>query len=119
MNFKEFFTEEEGISLWLDDERDPNDSSIQEDFGARPGMIWVKTVPAAKEILKTGKVTYISFDNDLGQPEEGRHLANWIEEEAYYGRLPKILWMVHSKNMSAVKQIIMAMKNADKFWNQA
>ena len=107
--------ENKGIELWLDDERDPNDPFIQEEFHARPGMIWVKTVPEAKEILKQGNVSYISFDNDLAQPEEGKDLAKWIEEEAYYNRLKPMQWTVHSQNVIGQKHIIMAMKNADKF----
>lgn len=35
------------MKVWLDDERDPQDPSIQEDFGARPDMIWVKTAEEA------------------------------------------------------------------------
>jgi len=44
MNFKEFA--EQTMELWLDDERDPDDPYIQEDFhSARPGLKWVKTAP--------------------------------------------------------------------------
>lgn len=112
------FLENSSIEIWLDDERDPSKPDIQEDFGARPGMTWCKTVPEAKTLLKTGKVTYLSFDNDLGLPEEGYHLAKWIEIEAHDGHIPRLMWTVHSKNMPAVRYIIMAMKNADKFWTQ-
>ena len=120
VTFKEFLLQE-GIEIFLDDDRDPSDPSVQEDFGARPGMVWVKTVPQAKEYLKTGQVSFISFDNDLGLPEEGRHLANWIESQANLfvqglGGIPQLQWTVHSKNMSAVRLIIMAMKSADKIW---
>lgn len=105
------------IELWLDDERDPNDPSIQEDFHSRPGMVWVKTVPEAKKYLIQKNVDFISFDHDLGQPESGYDLAKWIEEESYFGHLPRIKWTIHTQNPSGARNIIMAMKNADKFWN--
>ena len=53
-----------------------------------------------------------------GKPEEGKDLAKWIEEEAYYGRLPRIMWTVHSDNVIATREIIMAMKSAERFWDQ-
>jgi hypothetical protein len=111
------FIEWTGIELWLDDKRNPDDPEIQKDFHSRPGMVWVKTVEEAKKVLKTGRVTYISFDNDLGLPEEGRHLADWIEEQAFHKSLPPIEWTVHSQNSAATRYIIMAMKNAEKYWN--
>jgi len=117
MNFK-LWLENQGVELWLDDERDPNDPFIQDEFHARPGMTWVKTVPEAKEILKTGNVTYLLFDNDLGLPEEGKDLAKWIDEEAFYKRLPRLMWTVHSQNPAATREIIMAMKSAERFWDR-
>jgi hypothetical protein len=96
------------IKLWLDDERDPNNPFIQEDFHSQP------------EMVKTGTVSYISLDHDLGphEKETGADLAEWIENEAYYGRLPKMNWAVHSLNFVGARYIIMAMKNAEKFWSQ-
>lgn len=117
MKFKLWLENE--IHLWLDDERNPNDPTYQdEDFRAKPGMVWVKTVQDAKEILKTGKVASISFDNDLGLPEEGRHLAKWIEEEAFFERLPPLQWSIHSRNPEGARQITLAMQSAERFWNR-
>jgi hypothetical protein len=117
MKFKDWL-EHNQVELWLDDERDPNDPLIQKDFHSRPGMVWVKTVPEAKEIIKQGNVSFISFDNDLGQPEEGYDLAKWIEEEAYFKRLPPMEWAVHSQNTEGQRFIIMSMNNATKYWNR-
>jgi hypothetical protein len=105
------------MQVWLDDERNPDDPFVRSEFNSKPNMIWVKTVPEAKKLLQTGNVDYISFDNDLGLPEEGKHLARWIEEEAYFGRIPRLDWAVHSQNIEGKKEIIAAMKNADKFWS--
>lgn len=116
MQFKEFFQEQQQQELWLDDERNPDDPLIQELFGARPGMIWVKTVPEAKKYLSEGNISFISLDHDLGQLESGYDLAKWIEEEAYFGRLPQFSWAVHSQNAKGKDNIVAAMKNADRFW---
>lgn len=117
MKFHEWLKENKGIELWLDDERDPKDPFIIKEFGSKPNMIWVKTVDQAKEILKTGDVIYLSFDNDLGEELEGHHLAKWIEEQAYFKNLPKLSWNVHSQNISGKREITAAMRNADKFWD--
>jgi hypothetical protein len=106
------------IRLWLDDERDPKDINIQENFGARGDEVWVKTVEEAINYLLKGNVGFVSFDNDLGVEKEGRHLANWIEEQAYHKKIPKLEWRVHSKNVAGKQQIIDAMTNADKYWSR-
>ena len=104
------------IDLWLDDERDPEDRSIQEMFESFPGMLWVKTAYAAINRLKSGEVRYISFDHDLGTGPTGYDVAKWIEERAFHGDIHRIEWNVHSKNPQGAKDIISAMKNADKYW---
>jgi hypothetical protein len=118
MEFIEFL--ENKISIWLDDERDPNDHGIQEDFHSFPGMTWAKTATEAIELLKTGKVEYISFDHDLGsmQAGTGMDVAKWIEEQAFHGNIPKLSWTVHSYNPIGSKNIIRAMKKAEEFWGK-
>ncbi len=105
------------MKLWLDDERDPTKPYIQEEFGAEPDMIWVKTVAAAINRLKDDTVTFISFDHDLGTKETGLDLANWIEKKAYHGNLSPLKWNVHSQNVVGARNIIRAMQNADKYWD--
>jgi hypothetical protein len=104
------------IDLWLDDERDPNDIRIQEQFNAFSGMIWVKTVAAAISRLRQGSVHFISLDHDLGTTESGYDLAKWIEERAYRGEIKRLHWAVHSMNIEGAKAIRVAMQNADKYW---
>jgi hypothetical protein len=107
------------VKLWLDDERDPTNIFIKENFGSSGDEVWVKTVEEAKDIISKGNVSSISFDNDLGEGNtEGRELAKWIEEEAYFKRIPKLQWRVHSMNNVAGPEILRAMNNADRFWNE-
>ena len=104
------------IDLWLDDERDPNDPRIQEQFDATDGMIWVKTAHAAIHRLKSGTVRFISLDHDLGTTATGYDVAKWIEERACRGDLPRLAWAVHSTNVEGAKNIRRVMLRADHFW---
>lgn len=96
------------IQLWLDDVRPMP-------FGFD---IHAKTEQDAIELLKTGNITHISFDHDLGNPENGTgyNVAKFIEEKAYYGKIPPLTWTIHSANPVGRKNIESAMNNADKFW---
>jgi len=107
------------IKLWLDDERDPNDPFIQEEFGAQDGMIWVKTAWAAISRLKDNNISFISLDHDLGFGGAGcgEDVSNWIEEQAYHGKLNQLEWAVHSMNTIAAKRMIAALNNANKYWS--
>jgi len=107
------------IELWIDDLRDPTDPEIQKRYGAKGTETWVKTVNEAIHYLHQGIVTHISFDNDLGEGQkEGRHLAAWIEEEAYFNRIPSMEWVIHSENPIGKNEIFMAMSNAEAFWER-
>lgn len=107
------------MKLWLDDERSPKDPYIQEWFGAVGDEVWVKTANDAIHLLKTGQVVYISFDHDLGNGAgDGSQVADWIEEQAFNGNIPRLEWAVHSKNQVGAKAITAAMMNADRFWDK-
>lgn len=104
--------------LWLDDERDPSDPKIQNLFGAEGDEIWVKTASAAIIYLSSGKIQSISLDHDLGlSAGSGMDVANWIEEQAFLGNIPRLVWFVHSKNSVGAQNIERALRNADKFWD--
>lgn len=96
------------IKLWLDDLR-----PMPPEFD-----MWAKNVDEAKAILNQGDVEFISFDNDLAEEQEGRHLASWIEEKAFNGNIPPMDWQVHSANPIGAKAISQAMQNAERFWNE-
>lgn len=108
------------MKLWLDDERDPNSLKIQEEFGAEPGMIWVKTAQAAINRLQNGDITYVSLDHDLGPISAGTGLdvAKWIEEQAFNNNIEFIEWDCHSLNPVGKKSIFAAMRNAEKYWRK-
>lgn len=96
------------MKLWLDDIRQVPD-----------GWVWAKTADEALEILARGKVTHISFDHDLGDDDEGTGMtvAKWVEECAYFGTLPRLIWTIHSANPVGRKNIEAAMRSADVFWS--
>lgn len=107
------------VRLWLDDERDPTNGIIQQEFGAKGDEVWVKTVDAAKQYILSYNVVSISFDHDLGNLEEtGYDLAKWIEERSFKGHMKRIEWFVHSMSIVGRKNIIEAMKKSETFWRQ-
>jgi hypothetical protein len=106
------------VSVWLDDERNPDDPRIQELFGSESGMVWVKTAHAAISRLKSNDVGWISLDHDLGTTSTGYDVAKWMEERAFAGALARVTWTIHSANVEGVRAIRTALQNADRFWSQ-
>ena len=109
------------IDLWLDDIRP-----------APVGWLWLKTIDAAKELLRAGRVRRASLDHDLGacdtclrgrSPEEwleqtnytqmpncehfgnGYQLVCWMEETGHW---PQEMPMVHSRNPAGRSKMQMA-----------
>ena len=97
------------FALWVDDIREAPLT-----YDAR-----VRTVKAAIILLKTGIVTHISLDHDLGGEETGYEIARWIEDWAYWGRLSPLTWEVYSNNPPGRAKMIQALKQADKFWGES
>jgi hypothetical protein len=108
------------MKLWLDDERNPKDKEIQSLFGSNGDETWVKTASQAINRLKSKAVTFISLDHDLG-PNAGTGLdvAKWIEEQAYYGNIPKLTWFVHSMNPVGNQNIVNCLSKADEYWQNS
>ena len=104
-----FESVEDNIKLWLDDIR-----PMPPTFNT-----YVKTAKEAIKYLESDKVTEISFDHDLGEPENGTgyDVAKWIEEAAYYKKIKPIKWQVHSANPIGAKNIENAMRMAEQFWS--
>jgi len=115
---------QQGVSIWLDDNRDPSDPRIQYLFGAKGDEVWAKTSDEAINYLKQGNVRFISFDHDLdnrgqlpGEKEKnGALVARWIEEQAFNGDISPMGWNVHSKNPVGGQEIVSAMTKAEEFW---
>jgi Cyclic-phosphate processing Receiver domain len=87
------------MKVWLDDRRAPHPDPET--------WIWVKTPAEAIELLRTGEVTELSLDHDLGLLDGERELTGydvvpWIEEApATQGFVPPETIRVHSSNSSA------------------
>ena len=109
------------MKLWLDDERNPRDPKIQYEFGAAGDEVWVKDAHSAIQYLKQGNVTEISLDHDLGigVAGDGMDVAKLIEEQAFHGTLPRLIWSVHSMNPVGAKNMTRALMNAEKYWDAA
>ena len=93
------------MKLWLDDMRDPVDHGHTD-------AVWVKTAEEAIEILRTGKVRFISFDHDLGTVLDGNDVAGEIEKLVYEGEIKLPLWKVHSANPVGSREITQTMESA-------
>jgi hypothetical protein len=107
------------MRLWLDDERDPKDPYIQSHFGASGDEVWAKDPHTAIQYLKQGNVTEVSLDHDLGSGVgTGMDVALWIEEQAFLGNLPRLIWSVHSMNPVGRKNMSLALYNANKHWDK-
>ncbi len=98
-----------GLKIYLDDIRiEPENFDIR-----------VETGEELIRILKTEKVDFLSLDHDLGEGMTGYDVALFIEEAAYNDSLSRIEWAIHSANPVGRWNIMLAMKNADKFWTLA
>jgi hypothetical protein len=76
---------------------------------------WVRVYwpDEAIELLKTGKVTEITLDHDLGDDERGtgREVTNWIEEQVYLHDFNPPVIYIHSDNSCGQKTMLGAIKN--------
>ncbi len=95
------------MKLWLDD------------ILPHPeGWARAYTAEQAIELISSNTVTEISLDHDLG-PEEagtGYDVACFIEKSAAEGWLNKLVWNIHSQNPIGIKNMIAALKSAERFW---
>ena len=98
------------LKIFLDDRRETPE-----------GFIRTRTVKTTIELLRwnDGNIDTLSLDNDLGKDVvEGRMVARWIEERAYFGLLDPIPnLIVHSDNNVARDDMLKAFENAKKYWN--
>ncbi len=59
----------------------------------------------------------ISLDHDLGGDDTAMPVARMIEEGAYRGELPRIIWHIHSANPVGRMNLRAALESADRYWN--
>jgi hypothetical protein len=74
--------------------------------------------PAAS--LSSGEVNEVSLDHDLGDAAAGTgyDVACFIEARAFDGTLPRIAWQVHSANPVGADRMVLALRQADAFWDR-
>lgn len=95
------------MRVWLDDTR-----PMPEDFD-----VHVKTAQEAIDLLKTGDVTMISLDHDLGENAgTGYDVACFIEQGAVLGTLKKLIVISHTANPVGYKNIGLALGTAFRVW---
>lgn len=71
------------MKIWLDDQLDDPETPVRH---TPEGWVGAKTSSEFKKFvedaLENGEpIEAISFDNDLGEETEGRHLAKWLQEQ--------------------------------------
>ncbi len=94
-----------GVKVYLDDERP-----------APPGWEAVRWPDEAIRLLKTGEVTEISLDHDLGDDERGTGymVILWLEEAvATRGFKPPAI-TVHTANASARQKMLLGVASIER-----
>jgi hypothetical protein len=94
--------------LYLDDERETPE-----------GWFRVFTAKQAIEALWTLDISEVSLDHDLGSADDsdGYDVAEWIEEQAFWGTLKRLKWNVHSANPAGASRMRAALERADSLWD--
>lgn len=101
--------DEASMRVWLDDERPmPGDFDVH-----------AHTAHEAIELIKAGSVEYISLDHDLGSGcDTGQAVADFIEREAFEGRLGRLRVMLHTQNPVGRGKMAIAIQNAQRYWSE-
>lgn len=95
------------IKIYLDDERKTPD-------GFHRTYTVSETITLLEQCRDSGTIVEeLSLDNDLGSGEqEGRSVADWLEEKVFTENFPIPLTMTcHSANPEAKKYMMMAFNN--------
>lgn len=102
------------MKIWLDDQINDKDCPARH---TPEGFVGIDNADEAIKLIESGDVDYISFDHDLGDNvKTGYDVAIAIEELAYFKKIGKIEWDIHSANPVGAKNIHNAMKSAERFW---
>jgi hypothetical protein len=72
----------------------------------------------ALDLLRGGRVRFLSLDHDLGGEDTGYLVARWIEQAAFEGTLPPLGWAIHSANPVGRRNMEMALRRAERYWQQ-
>jgi hypothetical protein len=102
------------MKVWLDDQAD--DSDAPERWTPK-GWVGVMSATAAMRLVRTGDVTVIDLDNDLGGELEGRHVLNLIEDLAQSGKIPRMEIRIHTSNSEARRIMELVRERCYRFWD--
>jgi hypothetical protein len=101
------------MKVWLDDRRPPHPEPET--------WVWVRTPAEAIDLLRSGRVTELSLDHDLGLLDGERELTGgydivtWIEEAVVTeGFVPPADIRVHSSNASAAPKMERGVESIDR-----
>jgi len=103
------------MRIFLDDLRD---APLFDHFGVPVQWTVIRNVDEAIELVRSGQVTAISFDHDLGEGKTGYDVALVIEQLAHDRLIPPIDYYIHSANPVGAGNINEAMKSAWRFWER-
>lgn len=101
------------MKVWLDDQWDDPEMPVRH---PPEGFTPSKSVLEVARWIREGRVSFISFDHDLGLPFDGGTLAKCIEKWAAEGKIHPIKWEIHSANPVGRDRIGRAMVSAERFW---
>lgn len=116
------------MKIWIDDIRYPPTyypwmSKYLPRFISRwlTSWVWVKNsidawVLIHHAVLAGDPIKDISFDHDLGGDDTTVEIADFIEELAYYNKVPRIEWHIHSANPVGRRRLKAALDQADAYW---
>lgn len=84
------------MKVYLDDVRKTPD-----------GWVRVYWPDEAIKLLRTGKVTHISLDHDLGDDDRGTgdDVVTWLQKQVYINKMKPPIITVHSDNGPAIKKM--------------
>jgi hypothetical protein len=98
------------MKIWLDDKR-----PMPKEFDTHCVSAF-----EAIDLIKTGKVTKIGLDHDLGSVDlvgNGHIVSDYIEEAAYFNSMPRLEWSIQSSNGPEVLRMKLTLERADIYWN--
>lgn len=96
------------MKIYLDDERQ-----------APEGWRLVTTAGEAVAYLKTGRITEISLDHDLGGETTGYDVLTWLEWQVHMNNFSPPIIHIHTANSSARIKMEAAVKSIERFANES
>jgi len=95
------------MKVYLDDERPTPE-----------GWVGVKWPEEVIDLLKTGEVTHLSLDHDLGNDERGTgyDVVVWVEEQVVLRNFTPPVISLHTANPSARQKMQTGVDSINRLW---